>query len=197
VTQKQSPHFAQKLDVIEDKLAEYRRSINDILSRKLARPRERALVFFKVLLCTSDLYAENLRLREIAPKVFHEAEDWPKSPVRPLSVRSARVQEVSLRGRLERRLELLDDWGAVEKHNAFAEENRLFRAADYIGNLALHLPEMYVESFHLRSCFKSFRRGANLGDATEIFVGMQHLAHHATYCRFALEIVSDELHWTP
>jgi hypothetical protein len=98
---------------------------------------------------------------------------------------------------MRKRIEALP-WSRFDPRNSFVEENQLRTQADYVNTLVLHLPEIYGETTKLRRRVRDVRREGGFSDGrlADLLVGLEHLAHHASYCRHALEILSDENSWT-
>lgn len=103
-------------------------------------------------------------------------------------------RELAFRKRFSSKVESLPCWSAFHQNNAFALENQLRTKADYLFRLSLHLPEMYEEAGRMVEMVRTApneRRLLNSG-FWDLQVGLEHLARHASYCRHALEILSDE-----
>jgi hypothetical protein len=170
----------------------YRSAVNRVFTRKLTVPRHCARYFFEVLVETSRLYGDYLALRELEPTI----------PTKPTAAkrtekRSRTDDESRIRGRLKERLESLTSWSEFDPRNEFVAENQLRTRADYIASLVLHLPEIYGETATLENCIReaSDRRGFTDSCLAELLVRLGHAAHHASYCRHALEILSCEDSW--
>jgi len=66
---------------------------------------------------------------------------------------------------------------------------------DYTSTLALHLPEIYGETLKMEESLGRFRFKKDFSAIAELIVGLVHIAHHVSYCHYALEILSDEWRW--
>jgi hypothetical protein len=186
---------SEYLTVLLSDLRNYRSSLNRLFSRKLTLPRHCAGFFFKVLASTSRLYGDFLTLREMEPKIPARA---PAENCRAMGTfRSAMRVEFKIRERFSRRVESLPCWSSFHARNAFADENRLRTRADYIERLVLHLPEIYGETIGLEGIVQGVIDDGEFSDAAlaGLLVGLEHVAHHASYCRHALEILSSEYSW--
>jgi hypothetical protein len=104
---------------------------------------------------------------------------------------------LAFRERFSRRVESLACWAAFQPINEFVDENRLRTQADYVFRLTLHLPEIYGEVVDLAGLVRGCLKTGRLSDADcwRLKTGLEHAAHHASYCRHALEVLSNELSW--
>ena len=100
-----------------------------------------------------------------------------------------------MRPKFRTRLESLHCWAQFQPESEFAAENQLRVLEDYINNLALHLPEIYGETFNMERCVNRLRQQKDYTAVAEMIVGLGHIAHHVSYCRYALETLSDEWRW--
>jgi hypothetical protein len=163
-----------------------------IFNRKLSRPRDAARYFFDILVSASTLYSDHLTLRaqDSSPaKKDLVSREAPLPRLRNFKPRSAAI-EGGLRRRFRKRLEVLQGWSEFQPRNYFFNENQLRTREDYIDNLTLHLPEIYGETISLEDGLKA----RSLGDV-ELLSLMAHVAHHVSYCRIALEILSEQDTW--
>ena len=182
------------LSELDSNACSYRSTVNRIFSRKLTTPRHCARYFFDVLKRTSRLYEAYLTLREMEPTIATGPDpDEANRTRRRFDV----GEESGFRERLRKRLELLPCWSQFDPNNPFVEENQLGRPADYIANLALHLPEIYGETVMLENCAHQALQQGLVTDSclADLVVRLDHAAHHVSYCRYALEILSYEDNW--
>ena len=100
-----------------------------------------------------------------------------------------------MRLRFRKRIEALPCWAQFHPENEFEKENRLRTLEDYISTLALHMPEIYGETFNMEESLGRFRFKKDFSAIAELIVGLAHIAHHVSYCHYALEILSDEWRW--
>jgi hypothetical protein len=170
----------------------YRAKTNRVFSCKLRWPGHCAAYFFGLLVATSDLYRHYLTLRTIESAI-------PTTPRVGKSGRAAFLRsridlEFRLRERFAKRLESLACWSMFHPINEFAAENRLRRQRDYVANLTLHVPEIYGETINLGRCVRAIHVVSGFSDTNlaELLVGLEHAAHHASYCRHALAGVYSE-----
>jgi hypothetical protein len=185
--------FTTFLTALDAHLHQYQVDFRRAFSLKLTLPRHCANYFLDILTDTSRLYADNLQLRRFEPS-FHktifdgEGHGIPSKPSR------GSIQGCLIRERFGRRIESLPRWSDFSPINEYFEENGLRTLVDYTNQLILHLPEIYGESLNLRGCVKSLlgRGGVTL---EALLVGLEHAAHHASYCRYTLEILSCEMNW--
>ena len=177
---------------LDSDVRSYRPTINRLFSRKLTLPRHCARYFFEVLTGTSRLYGAYLILRELEPRISTTpaTEKHGRTPFRA-------KEESAMRERLRERLESLPCWSGFHPRNDFVEENRLRTQADYVARLVLHLPEIYGETTALEGCIRQALDEGGFSDSSlaELLVGLEHAAHHASYCRYTLEILSYEDSW--
>jgi hypothetical protein len=105
--------------------------------------------------------------------------------------------EYTIRAKLETRLESLPCWSEFDPNNHFYEENGLRSKADYLFILSLHLPEIYHETRNIEACVREIVDQRVMTDANlaELLGRLDHAAHHISYGRHALEILSDEHTW--
>jgi hypothetical protein len=195
--------FRRYLDELASDARSYRSAVNRVFSRKLTAPRSCAHYFFEVLVRTSRLYGDYLLLRELERTVStkpsagkragpqHRLDKKSKGPDKIL------VKEFRVRTKLEERLKSLSCWSASDPFNAFAAENNLRTKADYVANLALHLPEIYAETIRVETYISQAQAAGGFTDwsLADLLVGLEHAAHHASYCRHALEVLSNEGSW--
>ena len=175
-------------------LRNYRLDMNRVFSRKLTLPRHCAGYFFEVLTSTSRLYGDYLTLRKLEPRI----QTKPTAGKHTSAIASRSIhEELRIRDRLRKRIESLPCWSTFDPENFFPEENQLRTRANYANTLVLHLPEIYSETTNLERLVREVRRQDGLSDSclAELLVGLEHLAHHASYCRHALEILSNEDSW--
>ena len=185
--------FTTFLAALDADLRQYQVDFYRVFSLKLTLPRHCANYFLDILTDTSRLYADNLQLRRFEPS-FHktifggEGHGIPSKPSR------GSIPGCLIRERFGREIESLPRWSDFSPNNEYFEENGLRTLVDYTNQLILHLPEIYGETLDLRSCVKSLlgQGGVTLEDLS---VGLEHAAHHASYCRHTLEILSCEMNW--
>lgn len=172
----------------------YRASYDRVYSRRLTRPRHCAQYFFRMLKATSRLYGDYLVLREIEESIPTR----PDAETRPSQATLLAKRERRIRDRFRKRVEALPAWSHFSPRNPFTSENQLQSRADYTERLVLHLPEIYAETIRLEGCVKEGEHKGVLSDSclADLIVGLEHIAHHASYCRHALEILSYEGSWT-
>lgn len=175
---------------LDSDLQNCRLNMNRVFSRKLRLPRHCAGYFFGVLISTSRLYADYLTLRKLYRTI-------PAKPTADNHNARDIHEELRIRERLRERVESLACWPTFDPANYFVEENQLRTPADYASALVLHLPEIYGETTKLRRRARAVLSAGEFSDwqKAELLVGLGHLAHHASNCRHALEILSNEDTW--
>jgi len=170
--------------------------VERVLSRKFSRPRDCSNYCFDVLVSTSRLYLDSLiagrELRDSAT-----AGNEPINPPVPSKRRRSSGAELTFRKKFSRKVESLACWKAFQPINTFVGENQLRTQADYLFSLTLHLPEIYGEVVDLAGIVLGRLKTGRLSDADcwRLIMGLEHAAHHASYRRHALEVLSNELSW--
>lgn len=105
-------------------------------------------------------------------------------------------RERVLRQRLRDCLETCALWSYFSPENPFSERTGLLTLDDYINRFALHLSEVYEETFQVEECTKNFLIKPKDSLLACMLVGMQHLGgNHITFVQQALEWVVDEASW--
>jgi hypothetical protein len=166
------------------------------LSRKFSRPRDCCNYCFDVLVSTSRLYLDSL----IVGRELRDSATSGNEPIDPLAqprLRRNSDAELTFRKEFSRKVESLACWKAFQPINTFVDENQLRTQADYLFNLTLHLPEIHGEVVDLVGIVRGRLKTGQLSDAERwrLITGLEHAAHHASYCRHALEVLSNELSW--
>jgi len=171
--------------------------MNRIFSRKLTRARDCPKYFFEVLASASMLYRDSLMIRRLDAQIYKNDTRPRNRPIVPYvyEPRAGKSQEAVMRPRFRKRIESLPCWAQFQPENEFEKENRLRTLEDYTSTLALHLPEIYGETFNMEECLGRFRFKKDFSAVAKLIVGLAHIAHHVSYCHYALEILSDEWRW--
>ncbi|MGO9243088.1 MAG: helix-turn-helix domain-containing protein [Bryobacteraceae bacterium] len=187
--------FTTFLDALDADLRRYQIDFRRVFVLKLNLPKHCANYFFDILADTSRLYSDHLQLRRFEPS-FHktifggEGHGIPSKPSRDS------IQGCLIRERFGRKIESLPRWSDFSPNNEYYEENGLRTLVDYTNQLILHLPEIYGESLNLREFVKGLLGHGRAAVPLEVLsVGLEHAAHHASYCRHTLEILSNEMSW--
>ena len=180
---------------LDSDLRNYRLSMKRVFVRRLTQPRHCARYFFEILVSTSRLYGHYLTLRQMEPTI--PTQQTAKRQTAKAAWPLGGDEEFEIRKKFRTRIESLACWSEFHPMNAFEEENQLRTQADYIFALVLHLPEIYGETFALDGYLRTVRAegGFSGSSLVKLLVGLQHAAHHASYCRHALEILSEESSW--
>ena len=170
--------------------------VERVLSRKFSRPRDWSKYCLEVLVCTSRLYLDSLIFGQ-ALKNTPARGNALNNPNEKAHPPRSSVRELSFRKRSSRKVESLPCWEAFEPANTFVDENQLRTRADYLFNLTLHLPEIYGEIDNLTAIVQARLEtdGFSGADCWNLITGLEHAAHHASYCRHTLEVLSNELSW--
>src|SRR5438876_8916065 len=105
------------------------------------------------------LYRDSLMIRKLEAQICkHDTRPRNRPIVRYVYKPSAGVaQEAAMRLRFRKRIESLSCWAQFQPRNEFEKENRLRTLEDYISTLALHLPEIYGETFNMEESLGRFR----------------------------------------
>jgi len=136
-------------------------------------------------------------LRKLEPEIYRQ-DTRPKNrhqTQRKVKPRPGAAKESAMRPKFQARVEALHCWAQFQPNNDFVAENQLRAREDYISNLALHLPEIYGETFNVERSLKCFCDKQDFTAVAEIVVRLEHIAHHVSYCHYALEILADEWRW--
>jgi hypothetical protein len=88
-------------------------------------------------------------------------------------------REILLGQRFSNRLESLNCWFWFEPENAFSEVTGLHTLQDYANNLALHLPEIYEETFCVEKYVRSFRQNQNASAHEQVTAKFEECATFA------------------
>jgi len=131
------------------------------------------------------LYRDSLMIRKLQAQIYKHDTRPRNRPIVPYvyKPRAGTAREAVMRPRFQKRIESVPCWAQFQPENEFEEENRLRTLEDYISTLALHLPEIYGETFNMEESLGRFRFKKDFS---------AHIAHHVSYCHYALEIRSDE-----
>lgn len=170
--------------------------VERILTGKFSRPRDWSRYCLEVLVSTTCVYLDSLILRRALRESAPGGSQPPNARWQSLPPRST-VRELAFRERFGRKVESLACWAAFKPINPFVNENRLRTKTDYVFNLTLHVPEIYGEVVDLAGLLRGQLKKVKLSDAEcwRLVTGMEHAAHHASYCRHTLEVLSNDLSW--
>jgi hypothetical protein len=167
-----------------------------MLSRKFSRPRDCSRYFFDVLVSTSRLYLDSLCFGRALRESAAGGNDFVNPSSQSIRLRGC-VRELDFREKFSRKVESLACWATFQPSNAFVDENRLRTQADYLFNLTLHLPEIYGEVIDLIGLLRERLETGGLSDSDcwTVITKLEHAAHHASYCRHTLELLSSSCVW--
>jgi len=188
----ESARFAE----LHGDLQDCKTRVERVLSCKLSRPRDFSRYCLGVLVSSSRLYLDSLMFGQALRESVASGNE-PVNPLfQPIRPRGS-VRELAFRESFGRRVESLACWAAFQPINEFVDENRLRTQADYLFRLTLHVPEIYGEVVDLAGLVRGRLKTGQLSDAGcwRLITGLEHAAHHASYCRHALEVLSNELNW--
>jgi hypothetical protein len=188
----------RKLSKLAVDLNEYNRALQRMFSRKLTRKHDCARYFGRLLVATSKLYLDDLLMLDLGSQRWEKR--IKRKPQRPAHNyhELGHAPEFRMHQRFSERLAGLPCWPEFDPLNGFEDENLLRTPKDYRDNLSIHLPEIYGEALKLLAAIERLRSSRSWLDreVVDLVVGLHHLAHHASYCRHALEVLSNELSWT-
>ena len=191
--------LVRRLSEIEHDLRDYRTAVNRIFSRRLTMPRDCRKYFLSVFTSALKLYLDSLMMKELEASLSTselESADKPDLGLRAAPPRERHImREHRMRQRFKDRLESLAGWSQFDPTNAFADENQLRTRADYVRALGLHVPEIYEEALLLERRVRCLHDKEHPFNITDFIVRLEHVAHHVSYCHYALEILSQEYHW--
>jgi hypothetical protein len=172
-------------------LSRYRKTVDQIFSPDLSNPTDWQRYFFDVLLCTSQLYLDYLLLQKA------ESQLGAISRKTKHRTRGTDTKRESLLRRLYReRLESSTHWTHFIPENPFSDSTGLRTNEDYINEFALHLPEIYEETFRVEGLARDFLTDHSTNLLAQMLVGMEHLArHHVSFVQQALQWAADDISW--
>jgi hypothetical protein len=183
------------LSAIDVDMRTYRRRASDLFTKQLGSPKQCSRYFYGLLTNTSWLYIDNLKFKEVENSIR-------SAPATETAVRGSRrsrgEEELRVRTRFRRQIESLPCWACFAPRNTFVSENNLKSQADYVDSLALHIPEIYSEAIKISRDIRRVPADGLPSSLTvaEISVRLEHIAHHSSYCRHTLEILSYEDSWS-
>ena len=179
-------------------LRQYRAQMGRLFTRKLSRPPACSKYFFDTLVITSKLYSDYLLLKQMEPELYAEDPRPKRRP--PITFKASRAtgnaREQEFRSRLRTRLQTLECLAHFQPENEFVEDNHLISLDDYLRKLGLHLSDIYGETFEMKRSIRRLVEDREFAAVAELIVGFAHIAHHASYGRHALELLSEEWRWS-
>ena len=180
--------MSNQLEQLPLVISNYRESVNMIFTTS-PTPSELRSRFYDVLICTSRLYLDYL----LITRQLETAEMVPSEYVSiPANLQRERIHREQLRAQLES----WPNWKYFHPQKGFPEQTDLQTLADYINCLALHLSEIYEESFRVKQCAKEFLLNQNDSAGGQLIVGLEHMGrHHISFVQQALEWVSADSMW--
>lgn len=175
---------------------QYRTSFNRIYSRQLETPGSCIKYFYELLVITSKLYIDCLNLRNCENK-FYDTVNVPlaTSPTVRKLPRLKFTHGKDARLKFNNKISSLPCWGSFDPSNEFSSNNLLKTHRDYINSLQIHLPDIYDESIRINVCVRNIVAGKGDHSFEELLVRLEHVAHHASYCRHTLELLSHWAQW--
>lgn len=164
-------------------------------TRKLNSAKQISDYFNELLTTTSALYLNHLLLKKMESKFPAQS----AKGVLATQVESSHASKPKELGEIIRLLQYnltsLPCWLKFKPYNGFHRENCLKSSSDYIDRLIIHFPEISLEVSRSKPHIQKLLREPTLESAEELLHRLEHLAHHASYCRHALEILSQEVSW--
>lgn len=169
-------------------LSDYRTAVNKICSTSL-QPSEFRDRIFDVLVSTSKLnldyllISRQLRNTEMVPSKYSHI---------PTNLQREELHRAQLRAYLES----WGQWSHFDLQDPFSELNGLRTRGDYIDCLALHLPEIYEESFRVEQCAKEFLLNRSDLAGTQLLIGLEHMGrNHISFLQQALGSLAKDSLW--
>lgn len=186
------------LDNLNRDLLEYRKAVDQLLSLSLAGVRDWRYCFLDILIAACHLYFDRLCI------IRHQAAIRTvkrETSARRKQHRTARIgavqREKTLRESLQRHLVSAAQWSYFQPENAFSDLTGLRSSSDYVKSLALHLSEIYHETFRLEKLVRDFLKRHRSSTLTDIIVGLDHIGrNHFIFVLPALEWIADEDSYT-
>jgi hypothetical protein len=181
-----------QVEKLPSDLASYRKTIDQIFSATFTSPRDWQRYFFEVLICVSQLYLDYLVVMKESPTF----ETISSEAFRLDIVRADISRETTFREKFRAQLESSPHWTHFKGENAFSKLTGLQTLQDYIDTFALHLPEIYEESFRVEYLSTTFLTSQNDAPLAQLIVGLQHMGrNHISFVQQALEWAADEYSW--
>jgi len=171
----------------------YRATVDRLFSEPMSDPEAARKYFFELLISVTQLYLAYLLVARDRDEIDSASAAGTHRTER---IRSDIQREMSLRKRLEERLEALPCWSYFDPGDDFAEETGLRTLKDYVDSFSLHLPEIYEETLRVEYYARSLLEGDNGSVLVDLIVGLEHLGrHHISFVHFALERAAFWIHW--
>lgn len=165
-----------------------------LFTRKLNSAKQISSYFNELLTTTSGLYLDYLLLKKLESKFPGQSALGVSAT--QVESRGVEINELGKRIRLiQDNLSALPCWSKFNPYNPLHDENCLKSSSDYINTLIIHFPEISWEVSRSKPHIQKLLREPTLESAEELLQRLEHLAHHASYCRHALEILSQEVSW--
>lgn len=170
----------------------FRESINSLLSDIWTEPLMFCDHLYEVWLAVSRLYLDQVEIHKCTIDDLEAG-----MGVSGLLATANRVDELAatesqVRVRLRTYLEQLTIWDCYDAKNAIPISRGLKSKEDYIGVLALHLPEVYAETIRLEHCAHKLLADPSKEALSQAIVSAEHLGkNHISYVLPALEWLTD------
>ncbi len=181
-----------ELEKLSSDLVSYRKIVDRIFSADSLDLRQWQRYFFDVLISVSQLYLDYLLVMKEVPALEAVSSKRPRFDIVSTDIHRERI----LRKRLREQLESSPHWVHFRPQNPFSEDTGLRTLQDYIDKFALHLPEIYEETFRVELCTKKFITTHSDSALAQLIVGLEHLGrNHISFVQQALAWAADEISW--
>ncbi len=101
-----------------------------------------------------------------------------------------------MRQQFKERLRLLSCWSSFTAENAFSQFTNLRKLDDYLNSFALHLPEVYEQTFSAERYAVTFIENQSASALIYLIIDLQHMCrNHISFVHFALEWAAEESSW--
>jgi hypothetical protein len=173
-------------------LITYRETVDLIFSLPSSEPEVWRRAFFDILICASQLYLDYLIVMRDSSSFDKISFEDSRQDILQADIK----REQELRKRLREALESCPPWNRFSPEHAFSNATGLRTSQDYINNFALHLPEIYEETFRVEGCVESFLASPDNSVLVDMIVGLQHMGrNHISLLQPALQWVTEEHLW--
>lgn len=170
----------------------YRAAVDSIFSGEVVNPSDWRRCLFDIQICVARLQLDRL----IVHKEFEEMQAAPPTSPSPAIPKTDVSREMELRHRIKHRLEASPVWTQFNANNPMAELFGLRSVENYLQNFALHLPEIYEETFRIEELALLLLAVPRSAEISFLLVALQHAGqNHIPILQPALDRASDEDCW--
>jgi len=169
----------------------FRAAMDVIFSSELSEASACRKYFLTLLICLSRLYLRYLSIVDDLPSLEAVSSEFDMSLLKKDVPREALVRQ-----RFKERLQSSSCWSSFAPENAFSQLTNLHTLANYISSFALHLPEIYEETFRVEQYTLNFLENESGAALDYLVIALQHICrNHVNFVHFALEWAAEESSW--